>query len=118
MPQETRLDRVGILPPDLPTLLDGIRVYVLHPLVIRGFSSDCAQADDVTGTTQHPYRDWITGVYKNRVLLLRMCIACETVEVRDRTKSMEAVVGARLTDTPDKLLGWYTGARPRQRVYH
>jgi hypothetical protein len=46
-----------------------------------------------------------------------MCIACETVEVRDRTRFMERVVGSTITDTPDNLLGWYTGARPRQRVY-
>jgi hypothetical protein len=67
---------------------------------VRGFSEDCAKADDVTGTTQHPFRDWITGVYKRHVLLLRMCIACETVEVRDRTRSMEAVVGSQSGTPP------------------
>jgi hypothetical protein len=118
MPQETALGGVGILPPALDELLRGMAVVNRRSLIVRGFSEDCAKADDVTGTTQHPFADWITGVYRRHVLLLRMCIACETVEVRDRTRSMEAVVGATLRDTPDTLLGWYTGARPRQRVYH
>jgi hypothetical protein len=118
MPQATALGGVGILPPALDELLRDIAVVNRRSLIVRGFSEDCAKADDVTGTTQHPFADWITGIYKARVLLLRMCIACETVEVRDRTRSMEPVVGSQIRHTPDALLGWYTGARPRQRIYH
>jgi hypothetical protein len=117
MPQATALGGVGFLPPALDDLLRGMAVASRRQLIVRGFSEDCAKADDVTGTAQHPFADWITGIYKARVLLLRMCIACETVEVRDRTRFMERVVGSTITDTPDNLLGWYTGARPRQRVY-
>lgn len=61
--------------------------------------------------------DWVDGVYQNRQLLLRVCQLCEAVEVRDRTVTVTPVVGSKMVNKPDALLGWYTGARKSQRVY-
>lgn len=110
MPVAGALPGVGLLPPSLALLLDGLRAVTVRQVVIRGWGSPCAE-------DEHLLRDWITGIYQGRHLVIRVCCLCEAAEVRDRTASLVPIVGGRIHSTPDRLLGWYSGARRNQRVY-
>lgn len=107
MKSET-LRGVGFLPPSLATLLQGLQVYSRSQLVVRGWASPCADGD-------HQLAQWLFGVYRGRVLRLSMCTACETVEVRDLTRESSTLT--EQVNSPDELLGWYSGARAHSRVH-
>jgi hypothetical protein len=53
-----------------------------------------------------------------RDLRLLMCADCESVCVRDISRDRLAGLSiSRLPRRRDHVIGWYTGARPSQRVY-
>ena len=110
MPVADTLGGVGFLPPNLAALLRELRAPTARQVLIRGFGSACA-------TDDHVLRDWITGIFRGHFLVIRVCELCEAAEVRDRTVSVIPTARGRIKSTPDKLLGWYSGARRNQRVY-
>lgn len=110
MPVADTLPGVGFLPPNLAALLNALRVVSVKQVLIRGWGSPCA-------TDDHLLADWITGVYRGRSIVLRVCRLCEAAEVRDRTVSITPTRAGVMTDRPDALLGWYSGARRNQRTY-
>lgn len=116
---------MNVLPPRLDALLGALERPVRHPVIVRGWGSDC-------GNDEHHWAVWLEGLYRPTVpvagsvvqlsmaLRVSVCTLCETVEVRD-------VSFDRLDGLPtgrsgprrrDKLLGWYTGARRANRIYH
>jgi hypothetical protein len=109
MPLQITLRGTTELPPRLDALLAGMRVTDRQQLVIAGAAASCA-ADE------HRLARWITGVYKARWLRLSMCLDCETVEVRDVTRELIPTVSPSV-NSPDELLGWYSGSRVNGRVH-
>ncbi|HEY6568545.1 MAG TPA: hypothetical protein VI341_13600 [Actinomycetota bacterium] len=107
---EGNLPGIGFLPPRLDALLNALRSVTVRQVLIRGWGSPCA-ADE------HSMVDWITGMYRARYIVIRVCELCEAAEIRDRTTAIIPVVGGRMQSAPDILLGWYSGARRSQRVY-
>ena len=99
---------IGFLPPSLDLLLGRMSVLSRNQLITRGWASACADGE-------HRLAAWQSGVYRGRVLRLSMCVACETVEVRDVTRERPAL--APHVNSPDELLGWYSGARAAGRVH-
>lgn len=99
---------MGFLPPSLPDLLREFRVFSKSQLIIRGWAAPC-------GEGEHQLAEWLAGVFRGRVLRLRMCQLCETVEVRDMTRESSTLTEA--VNSPDELLGWYSGARAAGRVH-
>jgi len=97
------------LPPRLDALLAGMRVTERQQLVALGAAASCA-ADE------HRLARWITGVYNARWLRLAMCLDCETVEVRDVTRELIPTVSPSV-NSPDELLGWYSGSRVNGRTH-
>jgi hypothetical protein len=107
-PVEVRLRGTALLPPNLGLLIDQMHIVSRRQLVVRGWGSVCREGD-------HQLEDWRFGVYRGRALRLRMCVLCETVEVRDVTR--ERSLMAPHVNSPDELLGWYSGARANGRVH-
>lgn len=112
----------SILPPRLDALLEALVVTDRRQVIVRGWSADCER-------DEHRLERWLAGFYSvahpafpgirhTFSLVLLVCTACETVEVRDRTRD-ELVDGTRViaAGRRDGLLGWYSGARRSQRVY-
>jgi hypothetical protein len=125
MPVADTLPGVSVLPPTLDVLLRKLRVASVRQVLIRGWGSPCAD-------NEHVLEDWITGAYvlpvptrgvffldgMTRTIVLRVCVLCEMVQVRDRTVSVAPTSGGgTLRDSPDIHLGWYSGARAAQRTY-
>lgn len=116
-------ERARPIPPRLELLLEGgggwrpLRIVYSRRLHLGGASAACA-ADD------HRLRDWLEGFHTGsdgvvRHLRLLACRDCGAVQVRD--VSFDALPGARASRLAprrrDKIIGWYSGARPSQRVY-
>ena len=104
----TNLRGVGFLPPSLAHLLRELRVFSRSQIIVRGWASPCSEGD-------HQLAAWLSGVYRGRVLRLAMCQHCETVEVRDVTRESSTLTES--VNSPDELLGWYSGARAAGRVH-
>lgn len=122
------VERRPPIPPTLALLLEGgrgpdgrlwlpLRVARREPLRLTGARPECAQQD-------HRLRDWVEGFFTGsdglaRTVILLACADCGAVCVRD--VSIDRLPGT----TPSRLaprrrngiIGWYSGARPRQRVY-
>lgn len=123
------VDRTPPLPPTLELLLNGgrdrtgrvwsaLRVAFRDPLRIGGAARACVSNQD------HALRRWLEGFYlcgdgKSRYLSLHACAACGAVCVRDRSVEDLPVrlPAGRRPLRRDHVIGWYTGARPRNRVY-
>lgn len=130
-------DRAKPIPPTLELLLNGgrdrkgrpwhpLRIVTRSPMPhLRGARSECSQQI-------HRLTGWIEGFHTGsdgvaRYLRLELCMDCGAVCVRDRsfdTLEKHDPTGrggarpSRLTPRRlDEVLGWYTGARPRQRQY-
>ena len=102
------LPGIGFLPSSLALLLRDLRVFSRSQVITLGWSSQC-------GEGEHRLAAWLSGVYRGRVLRLSMCRDCETVEVRDVTREASTLVNQ--VNSPDELLGWYSGARAAGRVH-
>ncbi|HEX5013015.1 MAG TPA: hypothetical protein VFV72_02565 [Candidatus Limnocylindrales bacterium] len=121
-------ERQPPLPPTLVTMLEGgrdasgrpwapLRVTVRYPLRLGGARPECARQD-------HRLSLWLEGFHSGsdgltRYLHLQACADCGSVCVRDASyDTLENLPTGRLPlRRRDKVIGWYTGARPRQRVY-
>lgn len=108
------IERTPPLPPRLDTLLAGLTVY---PVRVVGWRSECSEQEHRwTLKAEGPYlcRDGI-----RRTLRVMLCRDCESAQVRD--VSIDGLPGLRTGRLAprrrDHVIGWYTGARARQRVY-
>lgn len=121
------IERNPPIPPTLALLLEGgrddtgrlweaLRVLARRPLRLGGATSDCLREE-------HRFADWLEGFHRgsdNAVRQLRLfaCQDCGAVSVRD--VSHDTLPGLATRQRPrqkDHQIGWYTGARPRQRQY-
>ena len=111
------------IPDRLELLLEGgegwrpLRVIHRLPLRLGGAALSCA-------TDDHSMSPWVEGFHTGsdsivRHLRLLACVDCGAVCVRDI--SFDELRGARPSRLRprrrDNVIGWYTGARPRQRIY-
>ena len=94
-----------------------LRATVVYPLHLLGARAECAMQD-------HRLKPWIEGFASGsdgvtRYLHLNACADCGSVCVRDASyDSLERLPTGRLPlRRKDHVIGWYTGARPNQRVY-
>lgn len=139
MPEQSRLavvdgQRVRVfernppVPETLELMLEGgrdtkgrawrpLRVVVQYPLRLRGARSACLEQD-------HRLGPWLEGFSTGsdlvtRYLHLNACSDCGSVCVRDASfDSLEGLdPGSLKVRRKDHVIGWYTGARPRQRTY-
>jgi hypothetical protein len=94
-----------------------LRVAFRDPLRLAGARAECLQ-------DEHRLRRWLEGFHSGndgatRYLCLMACADCGAVCVRDR--SFDSLDGLRVGRRPlrrrDHIIGWYSGARPRGRVY-
>lgn len=118
-------DRPSPLPPTLSGLLAQLRVTARWDVRPTGARASCEVPEVVGGVPRdHRLVRFREGRHVGldgavRDLRLLMCADCETVCVRD--VSIDWLAGLRagrlLPRRRDHVLGWYTGARPRQRVY-
>lgn len=105
------------LPPNLGRLLAEMRVTFRADVRPGGASSICAQRDHRLARFREGRHVGPDGMVRD--LRLLMCQDCEAVCVRDVSVQFAADQG-RSSLQPrrkDEVLGWYTGARPNQRVY-
>jgi hypothetical protein len=110
MPVQARLPGGLLLPPKLDALLSQMRVIERHAIVSRGTAASCLQ-------DEHRLAHWLTGLWRGHALRLLMCVDCESVEVRDVTRSVLPTVGQPTLNRPNDLWGWYSGARAAGRVH-
>lgn len=121
-------ERLLPVPPTLDLLLEGgrdeagrwhlpLRVSRRFPLVLRGARAACADQD-------HRLFVWLEGLHRGldgetRSLRLEACADCGAVCIRDRSFDLLTGLppGAQPLRQRDHVLGWYSGARPRQRIY-
>lgn len=121
-------DRPKPVPPTLALMLNGgrdsagrvwrpLRQAVVYTLHVGGARAECAQQE-------HRLTPWIEGFHSGsdgitRYLRLEACQDCGSVAIRDASVDTldGAPVGRLAPRRRDHLIGWYTGARPRQRVY-
>ena len=94
----------------LDVLLARLAVMERHQLVIGGAAAQCEN-------DEHRLSRWLAGMYAGHYLVLSMCVDCESVEVRDQTRQYLPTIGSPTVNSPDDVLGWYSGARARSRVY-
>src|SRR3990172_11923540 len=124
------VERRPPLPPTLNLLLEGgrdtggrlwhsMRTIARVPLHLSGTRHACLSEQD------HRLRDWLDGFYTGpdgivRTLHLLACSDCGSVQVRDVSMdTLPRLAHGRLPlPRPNLLLGWYSGARRRQRVYN
>lgn len=122
------VERTPPIPPTLALFMEGgydesgrrwlpLRTTIRRRLSLSGARASCADQD-------HRLADWLDGFYIGsdgigRSLRLLACRDCGAVCVRD--VSFDTLpglsTGGRAPLRRDHVLGWYTGARPRQRVY-
>lgn len=100
-----------ILPANLDALLRLLSNGLVYQVPVGGATTAC------TAYESHDWRLWVTGTYSSRELRLNKCARCEAIEVRD--VSFDTAIGrTRLSRRPlNRLLGWYTGRRPANRVF-
>jgi hypothetical protein len=126
-------ERVLPIPPTLELLLEGgsdargtwapLRIIERLPLVLSGARGECLAQD-------HRIKPWIEGLHvgsdgRTRSLALLACQDCGAVCVRDRSYDSLAILSGdprdlsthRAMRRKDHVLGWYSGGRPRQRIY-
>jgi hypothetical protein len=116
-------ERPRPIPARLELLLQGgegwrpLRVISRRPLYLGGAAMSCA-------TDDHRMRDWLEGFHTGsdaivRHLKLLACADCGAVCVRDASvDNLPGLRPGRLAPRRrDRVIGWYTGSRPRQRVY-
>lgn len=122
------IERTPPLPPTLELLLSGgrdpsgrrwnaLRVSARSPLRLSGARAACL---DET----HRLAPWLDGFHMGsdgiaRTLRLLACLDCGAVCVRDESfDTLSDLPRGRLPlRRRDHILGWYSGARPRNRVY-
>jgi hypothetical protein len=112
------VDRTPPIPPTLDRLL--ATMVVTHSADVRpgGARSICL------GEQDHRLRIFREGRHVGldgvvRDLRLLMCADCESVCVRDVTRDTlsRLPTGRQPLKRRDHVIGWYSGARPGQRVY-
>ncbi len=121
-------ERTPPVPETLELMLEGgrdkagrpwspLRVVVQYPLRLRGARSACLEQD-------HRLGPWLEGFATGsdlvtRYLHLNACADCGSVCVRDASlDSLDGLDhGSLALRRRDHVIGWYTGARPRQRSY-
>lgn len=123
-------ERPRPIPPSLDLLLNGgrgpapeyrlwpaLRVSARWPLKLGGAAAACATHD-------HRIEPWLEGFHIGsdnvaRTLRLEACQDCGAVCVRDVTIQQlpTATRPGRPARRGSGIIGWYTGARPRQRAY-
>lgn len=128
------VDRRPPLPETLELLLEGgrdtsgrrwvpIRVAVRRALRIGGAAASCLASSNGDPELDHRLSVWLEGFLLGsdaivRFLSLHACTDCGAVCVRDR--SIDELPGLSAGRRPlrrkDEVIGWYTGARPRDRV--
>jgi hypothetical protein len=122
------VDRKPPLAPTLQLMLEGgrdatgrvwspIRMTERNPLKLGGARSDCLMQD-------HRLVRWLAGFAIDakgvvRFLALYACADCGAVCVRDQSvDTLERLpAGRRPPRRKDHIIGWYSGARPQQRIY-
>lgn len=122
------VERKPPLPVSLKLLLEGgrddagrswtaIRLTIRRPLRIGGARAACGQQE-------HRLADWLEGFHTGsdgiaRYLRLLACTDCAAVCVRDRSIDFldQLPVGRHARRRKDHVIAWYSGARPRQRIY-
>jgi hypothetical protein len=123
------VDRDPPIPATLEILLQGgrdarsrrwspIRLVNRYPLRISGARAECS-------LQSHRLTVWLEGFHlgsdgHSRFLSLHACADCGAVCVRDQSVDTSAgrfAAGGRPLRRMDHILGWYSGARPRNRVY-
>lgn len=135
--------RTPPIAPTLQLLLEGgrdetgrlwtpLRTTFTDPLRLAGPSASCLASSNGDPELDHRLRRWVEGFYLgrdglSRYLSLHACADCGAVCVRDRSVDSLADVSGVATDIRsagrrplrrrDAVIGWYSGARPRQRVY-
>lgn len=129
------VERKPPIPPSLELLLSGgrddsgrrwlpLRVAVRRPLRLGGAAASCLASSSGDPARDHRLGLWLEGPYVCadgivRVLSLHACTDCGAVCVRDR--SFDELPGLSAGRRPprrrDEVIGWYSGARPRDRVY-
>lgn len=122
------VERKPPIPPTLELLLEGgrgadgrywtpMRVGYRQPLTLKGARPECGRQEHRTSIWLEGFSTGSDGVA--RLLSLHACADCGAVCVRDRSvDSLDRLpTGRRPLLRRDHVIGWYTGARPRQRVY-
>jgi hypothetical protein len=122
------IERAPPLPPTLELLLEGgrdregrpwspLRVAARRPAHLGGSSRGCVNHD-------HRLSDWLAGFHTGsdaivRSLRLLLCDDCGAVCVRDQSFDTLPGLspGRQALRRRDLIIGWYLGARPRQRQY-
>jgi hypothetical protein len=122
------IERAPPIPGTLEVLLEGgrdgngrfwapLRIISRQPLRLGGPRPECLRED-------HRLGEWLEGFHTgsdqtSRHLALLACSDCGAVQVRDRSfDSIDNLPTGRLPlRRRDHLIGWYSGSRPRQRVY-
>jgi hypothetical protein len=121
-------ERQRPLPPTLDLMLNGgrdatgflwrpLRVVSRAPLKVAGARRQCAEQE-------HRLRLWMMGFQIGRDAVIRQlqldaCADCGAVCIRDR--SFDAIdrlpTGNRPLRRRSHVVGWYSGARPRNRLF-
>lgn len=122
------IQRTPPVAPTLALMLEGgrgpdgrywpaLRVISRTPLHLAGTTSACLAED-------HRLRPWVEGFAFGpdgitRQLRLHACLDCGAVCIRDvSVDTLPGLSSGRYAPRRrDHILGWYTGARPRNRVY-
>jgi len=111
-------DRTPPIPGTLDRLLAEMVVTLVADVRPMGARTACLSEQDhrlgVFREGRHVGRDGVV-----RSLRLLMCQDCQAVAVRDVTLDrLDGLrTGGRLPRRRDHIIGWYSGARPAQRVY-
>jgi hypothetical protein len=122
------IERTPPIPASLDLMLDGgrdgsgrywasLRIVSRLPLRLAGPRPECLREDHRLGA-------WVEGFHtgsdgETRFLALQACRDCGAVCVRDRSfDTIDHLPTGRLPlHRRDHIVGWYTGARPRSRIY-
>lgn len=111
------VERQPPVPRTLDRLIAEMRITFRAPIRITGWRTEC-------GREEHRLIVWLEGKHRGldgamRSLRLLMCQDCESVCIRDVTHDrLDLVHPSRLPPRRrDHVIGWYSGARRRQRVY-
>jgi hypothetical protein len=94
------------LPPSLTTLLTAMRVTTQRQVVIRGYSSECAD--------NHPLVDWLTGSFEDMDLRILVCQACALVEVHDVSTNAITLPNGMVLPAAPTAVGPQRRGSPRQ----
>jgi hypothetical protein len=130
------IDRTPPIAPTLELMLGGgrdvrgrlwqpLRVAVRNPVRISGTAAaGCMASSHGSVNDDHRLANWLGGFADCsdgvvRYLVLQACQDCGAVCVRDRSfDSLDRLpTGRRPLRRRDHVIGWYTGARPSNRIY-